>query len=152
MNSPAIARVRSDNGIRRTIACAIALPAATMVVLVGCGGGGTVPPPTTTTLAVSTSWSSQGTARCTDSSGITWQVEPISVQTGPGRATADTVTQPPQGEFFPTGGRCTVTHTFTDLALGRWRVSVNAGIASGSCEKQLPPGWASADLSNRSGC
>jgi hypothetical protein len=104
------------------------------------GGGATQPPkaPTTVTIDVSTSFGSLGAPKCTAGPNQ-WSATPVAVPAGAGRSTAITETEPFH-EFFPTGDQCVLSHRFSDLQPGRWRISVQAGVASGACESDFKAG------------
>jgi hypothetical protein len=117
----------------------------------GGGGGGTgrgnTPPPTTVSINASTSFPSSGGTKCTDRTGTQWGATPVAVPAGPGKSTSVAETDPPT-EWFPTGDRCVMQHSFSGLQPGRWRIWVAAGTASGVCESDLKAGWASVSFSN----
>lgn len=123
-----------------------ALTAAAALTLTagGCalvGGGKPQPPPappTTATVSLTTSFASLGAPKCT-AGPIQWSAVPVSVPAGPGDGGPVNATQPPY-EFSPSGDRCVLQYSFTDLRPGRWRLGVAAGVASGVCEADLKAG------------
>ncbi|MFB9356769.1 hypothetical protein [Actinoplanes nipponensis] len=122
---------------------ALTVAAALTATMGGCwstqGGSGPPPPPTTATIVLTTSFASGGAVKCT--AGPQWSATPVTVPPkGDGTATAVNVVDD-RREFFPSGDRCQVQHTFTSLRPGRWRVSVTSvGDGSGSCETEFPAG------------
>jgi hypothetical protein len=120
------------------------------VACTGGGGGGNPPaPPTTARIFASTSFSSLGAPKCTVSTGSTWGLTPIAVNPGSGISTALAEKDPP-ADITASGGVCTIQHQFSNVQPGRWRISVAAGSASGSCDKDVTAGVVSVDVSR--GC
>lgn len=121
---------------------AVALTAAAMTAAAGCtsvgGGPPDQPAPATATVAFTTSFSASGAPKCT-TGPIHWSAVPVSVSQGQGNASAVDETEPGH-DIQPSGGRCGLSHRFTDLRPGRWRLSVVAGVASGTCDADLSPG------------
>ncbi|MEH1056849.1 hypothetical protein V6U89_16780 [Micromonospora sp. CPCC 206171] len=95
-------------------------------------------PPTTATVSLTTSFASLGAPKCT-AGPIQWSAVPISVPAGPGDGGPVNATQPPY-EFSPSGDRCVLQYSFTDLRPGRSRLGVAAGVATGVCEADLKAG------------
>lgn len=121
---------------------AVVLAAVSLAAATGCtpagGGQTTQPPPTTASVTFTTSFSSSGAPKCTVGS-VQWSATPVSVPQGQGNASAVTASEAGH-DIQPSGGRCGLNHRFTDLRPGRWRLGVVAGLASGTCEADLPAG------------
>jgi len=138
-------RARKFNHVRpyRVLA---ALPAVAILgVLAGCNAGWATPqepsqPPTVAAVQVSTSFSSSGAPTCSDTTGTTWQAIPLAVPAGPGKSSPIADAVPPSGNFPPNSGRCYLSHLFTGLQPGKWRIAVIAGSASGACDTDIKAG------------
>jgi len=89
-------------------------------------------PPDTATIVPASSFAWSGT-KCVDTLGTRWGATPVSVPAGPGSSRPVAETDPPK-EWLASGGLCRMSHTFRGLQPGRWRVWVDAGVASGACE------------------
>ena len=124
------------NSVRAAAGAALVAAAATACT--PATGAGTVTPPTTASVSLTTSFASGGAAQCT-AGPIQWSAAALTVPAGPGTTTPSPVTDPFH-TFTPSAGRCQLQHRFDDLRPGRWRLTVVAGVASGTCETDLPAG------------
>jgi hypothetical protein len=102
------------------------------------GGSGAPPGPVTASAMLTTSFSSSGAITCT-AGPIQWSAVPVALSPGEGNTSAVTDTEP-RHDIQPSGGRCTLSHRFTDLRPGTWRFTVAAGVANGTCDANLAPG------------
>ncbi|MEV4552247.1 hypothetical protein [Nonomuraea wenchangensis] len=136
-------RRRSHRMVRGVVASIVVTAAMTgtgACSLFSPGEGRPQPPPSSATVTATTWFSSLGGPKCTHS-GIQWGATPISLGEGSGTTTPVAVTETAT-EWTAVGDRCTMSHQFSDLRPGRWRIWVNAGLATGACEADLKAGHA----------
>ena len=119
-------------------ATAAAVVAAAASACIPAAGAGPAAPPTTASVSLTTSFASGGAAQCT-AGPIQWSAVALTVPPGPGTTTPSPVTDPFR-TFAPSAGQCQLQHRFDDLRPGRWRLTVVAGVASGTCDTDLPAG------------
>ena len=111
--------------------------------------GSTSPPePPTVDVVITAAFEALNVPSCADDRGTQWSAIPLAVGSGRDMARPIKETTDPVGTWLPSNGKCQLVHTLSNLAPGRWRITVDAGIASGVCEADLRAGRAVVSLTD----
>jgi hypothetical protein len=106
------------------------------------------PEPPTVDVVITAAFEALNVPSCADDQSTEWSAIPLAVGSGKGVARSIKETTAPVGTGLPSNGKCKLVHTFSNLAPGRWRITVDAGVASGVCEADLRAGRVVASLTD----